>query len=155
MLERPGSIMSRRTVIGSGLIAVVAVGAGCRVASQQRFDGTELTVREAFDAANAGDIFLVDIRTPEEWMRTGIGKGAHPIDMRSSDFIASLDSLTGARKDAPIALICARGVRSARLSSALATAGYTNIKNVPEGMLGSRSGPGWIDTGLPVTPYEG
>lgn len=155
MLERPGSIMSRRTVIGAGLIAVVAVGAGFGVASQTRFDGPELTVREAFDAANAGDIFLVDIRTPEEWMRTGIGKGAHPIDMRSSDFIASLDSLTGVRKDAPIALICARGVRSARLSSALATAGYTNIKNVPEGMLGSRAGPGWIDTGLPVTPYEG
>jgi len=95
MLERPGSIMSRRTVIGAGLIAVVAVGAGFGVASQPRFDGPELTVREAFDAANAGDIFLVDIRTPEEWMRTGIGKGAHPIDMRSSDFIASLDSPPG------------------------------------------------------------
>ena len=149
------SIMSRRTVIGAGLIAAVAVGAGYRVASHQRFDGSKLSVRDAFEAAQAGDILLVDIRTPEEWKQTGIGQGAHPIDMRRSDFIASLDSLTGARKDAPIALICARGVRSAKLAHALTGAGFTNIVNVPEGMLGSRAGPGWIASGLPVTDYNG
>ncbi|WP_420557317.1 rhodanese-like domain-containing protein [Roseovarius sp.] len=151
----PKRTMTRRTVIGAGLITATAVGAGYRVASHQRFDGSELSVRDAFDAAQAGDVLLIDIRTPEEWRETGIGQGAHPIDMRRSDFIAALDSLTGARKDAPIALICARGVRSARLGRALVNAGYTNTVNVPEGMLGSRAGPGWIASGLPVTNYDG
>ncbi|WP_428513612.1 rhodanese-like domain-containing protein [Roseovarius sp.] len=151
----PKRTMSRRTVIGAGLITAVAAGVGYRVASHQRFDGSELSVRDALEAAQAGDVFLVDIRTPEEWRQTGIGQGAHPIDMRRSDFIAALDSVTGARKDAPIALICARGVRSARLGRALVNAGYTNIVNVPEGMLGSRAGPGWIASGLPVTSYDG
>lgn len=74
--------------------------------------------------------------------------------MRHAGFIAELDALTGARKDVPIALICARGVRSARLSIALTEAGYTRVINVPEGMLGSDVGQGWIETGLPVTAYD-
>ncbi|MGK7651083.1 rhodanese-like domain-containing protein [Roseovarius sp. B08] len=119
------------------------------------FDGPAYSARDAFEAAKAGEIILVDIRRPDEWSRTGIGQSAHPIDMRHTGFTAKLDALTGTRKDVPIALICARGVRSARLSIALTEAGYTRVINVPEGMLGSNAGPGWIETGLPVTPFDG
>ncbi|QFT94876.1 molybdopterin biosynthesis protein MoeB [Roseovarius sp. THAF9] len=154
MTGKPASRLSRRALLGAGMGIAAAAGVGWAVWSRPQFDGAALSVRDAFEAAKAGDIILVDIRRPDEWARTGIGQGAHPIDMRHAGFIAELDALTGARKDVPIALICARGVRSARLSIALTEAGYTRVINVPEGMLGSDVGQGWIETGLPVTAYD-
>ncbi len=154
MTGQPASRLSRRALLGAVLGVGTAAALGWAVWPRPQFDGAALSVRDAFDAAKAGGIILVDIRRPDEWTRTGIGQGAHPIDMRDAGFIAHLDALTGARKDVPIALICARGVRSARLSIALTEAGYTRVINVPEGMLGSSVGPGWIETGLPVTAYD-
>ncbi|MEM7317821.1 MAG: rhodanese-like domain-containing protein, partial [Pseudomonadota bacterium] len=112
--------------------------------------GGQLNVTEAHAQATAGDIVLVDIRRPDEWQATGVGEGAHPIDMRRPDFVEALVRVAGPDLDRPIALICARGVRSARLSLALTEAGYTRIIDVPEGMLGSRAGPGWLDAELPL-----
>ncbi|MEM6482663.1 MAG: rhodanese-like domain-containing protein, partial [Pseudomonadota bacterium] len=40
-------------------------------------------------------------------------------------------------------------------TSALRDAGYQKVIDVPEGMLGSFSGPGWLKTGLPVGAYGG
>ncbi|WP_246227641.1 rhodanese-like domain-containing protein [Roseobacter ponti] len=114
-------------------------------------DGNALSPGEAHDLAARGDILLVDIRRPDEWVRTGVGEGALPIDMRRADFIDELLVRTGGRTDVPVALICARGVRSRRLSARLESAGFTEIRDVPEGMLGSGAGPGWLDRGLPVT----
>lgn len=142
--------MSRRVFATAGFAIAAVAGTGWSVWPNASYEGGELSVEEAYETASAGEIILVDIRRPDEWARTGIGDGAHPIDMRRDDFVASLDTLTGADKSVPVALICARGVRSARLSNALSEAGYTKIINVPEGMLGSRAGPGWIETGLPV-----
>lgn len=105
---------------------------------------------EAQVALERGDILLVDIRRPDEWAATGIAKGAVPIDMRREDFVAALAAYTDADKSRPIALICARGVRSRNMSQALKAAGFTNIIDVPEGMLGSGAGPGWLARGLPV-----
>ncbi|MCA0872454.1 rhodanese-like domain-containing protein [Seohaeicola saemankumensis] len=118
------------------------------------YDDQALSVRQAHERAMAGDIVLIDIRTPQEWRQTGIAEGARPIDMRRDDFLAALRGAAGPDPAAPIALICARGVRSARLSLQLSAAGYGNIMDVPEGMLGSRAGPGWLASGLPVQPYE-
>jgi rhodanese-related sulfurtransferase len=70
--------------------------------------------------------------------------------MRDKDFVAQLLAKVSS-KDAPVALICARGVRSRGLSRRLIQAGFTNIIDVPEGMLGSGAGPGWLGAGLPVT----
>ena len=110
-----------------------------------------LTATEAFAKAATGKITLIDIRTPEEWAETGSGAGAKRLDMRRDDFNVALDKLLGGSKSKPIALICARGVRSSRLSRVLREAGYTNIIDVPEGMLGSYAGPGWLAQGLPVS----
>lgn len=146
---------TRRLVLFGGAAAVAAGGVWWWRATPPHYGGAKLTVAQAHQAAASGDVVLVDIRTPREWAQTGVPEGAHPIDMRRDDFLAALSRAAGSDKGRSIALICARGVRSARLSRALTEAGYTNIVDVPEGMLGSGAGPGWLKTGLPVVSVEG
>lgn len=143
---------TRRRLLWVGGIAALAVGAGVvgMATTRDRFAGTEMTPPEALAAARDGTIHLIDIRRPDEWAETGIPQGATPIDMRRDDFVAALLQATGGARDVPVALICARGVRSDRMSARLAAAGFDRVVDVPEGMLGSRAGPGWLERGLPV-----
>ncbi|WP_425080347.1 rhodanese-like domain-containing protein [Ruegeria arenilitoris] len=147
---------TRRWVLLGGGAAIVA---GFAVREYrlipQDYAGDRLSVQDAYQQAVSGDVLLVDIRTPREWQTTGVGQGAHPLDMRRDDFEQALAQLTGGDRNAPVALICARGVRSARLSNRLTEAGFTNIMDVPEGMLGSAAGPGWVRAGLPVEHNTG
>jgi len=150
--------LSRRKVLIAG--AALAAGGAAFVALDGRnlfyaaltedFAGDTLTAPQAHDKAQSGTITLIDIRRPDEWAATGSAAGAIRLDMRRADFTDALTAAVGGARDAPIALICARGVRSARLGNALRTAGFTRIIDVPEGMLGSSAGPGWIGRGLPV-----
>ena len=107
-------------------------------------------MQTAHRLATEGDIHLIDIRRPDEWEKTGSGEGATRLDMRRDDFVDELIALTGGDRSAPVALICARGVRSARMTNRLVAAGFTNIIDVPEGMLGSKAGPGWLKSNLPL-----
>ncbi|SLN44100.1 rhodanese-like domain-containing protein [Pseudooctadecabacter jejudonensis] len=138
----------RHLVFGGAAAALLATGAVVSSGFAQSSDGPTLNPVEAHAAAGAGEILLVDIRRPDEWNATGIGEHAVGIDMRDEDFI---DQVLAARQaDQPIALICARGVRSARMTARLKDAGIGPIIDVPEGMLGSFSGPGWVGRGVPV-----
>lgn len=109
---------------------------------------------DVLSSVRDGRLLLVDVRRPDEWERTGLAEGALPIDMRRPDFV---EAVRQARLDAtqPVALICARGVRSQRLTTRLIDAGITPIVDVPEGMLGSFAGPGWLKRGLPVVAWTG
>ncbi len=118
------------------------------------YTGADLSVSLAHEQAVAGEITLIDIRRPDEWRKTGVGEGAAPLDMRRKDFIEALSVLVDGDLDTPVALICARGVRSAKMSKRLSAAGFTRIIDVPEGMLGSRAGPGWLGSELPTHPYQ-
>ena len=150
--------MDRRAFIGAG--ALIALSAGGFVAADgqnlfytaitEDFPGGVIDAPDAHAKAVAGEIILVDIRRPDEWKKTGSGEGAHRIDLRVPDFAERVKAAAGGNVDAPIALICARGVRSARTSNQLLNAGFTNIIDVPEGMLGSAAGPGWLNRGLPL-----
>jgi len=150
--------MTRRVF---GLLGVTAaVGATVfaaqwfNIAAQADGDGL-LTVEQAHAAAVAGKILLIDIRRPDEWARTGLGEGAVPIDMRREDFVDALLARTGGARNVPVALICARGVRSRHMTERLNAAGFTQIIDVPEGMLGSGAGPGWLRAGLPIVDWTG
>ncbi|MCB1339995.1 MAG: rhodanese-like domain-containing protein [Pseudooceanicola sp.] len=146
------TFLTRRT-FGLALLA----GAGGLVVWRQTrptYEGEALSVMEAHGEAVAGRIVLVDIRRPDEWSLTGIGEGAQPLDMRRKDFESALAELLTDRA-APVALICARGVRSARMATRMTAAGFSRVIDVPEGMLGSSAGPGWLAAGLPVRPYTG
>jgi len=114
---------------------------------------TAMTTAQAHKAAGRKDILLVDIRRPSEWRRTGIGQFATPIDLRDPAFITKIRAAQSSA-DQPVALICARGVRSAKTSARLTEAGFANVVDVPAGMLGSRAGPGWLKSNLPIVRYE-
>ncbi len=152
---------ARKSRRGFLLFGVAAVGGSGLFAANwfnifaEAGENGALTVGQAHQSALSGDILLVDIRRPDEWRWTGIGEGAVPIDMRREDFTQALLEQTGGDRSKPVALICARGVRSRRMTRLLTEAGFTAIIDVPEGMLGSGAGPGWLGAGLPLVPYTG
>ena len=117
-----------------------------------------IDAREALARTTTGDLTIIDIRRPEEWQATGLPEGAVGATIRfgrgDGGFLARIREVTGGRKDAPIALICAQGVRSAYAASLLGRHGYTQVHDISEGMLGSQAGPGWLDRRLPVDSCE-
>ena len=117
--------------------------------------GGMIGVNEAFKRAAEGSIVLVDIRLPSEWRQTGVGVNAIAITMHQSiyKFVDQLKKAAGGNK-LPIALICAEGVRSAAMQRTLRQYGFQGVIDVQEGMVGGKTGPGWIKAGLPVTPYD-
>ncbi len=151
-------MVKRRYLLAAVLITLVGAGAFATetgrgllwAAITESTTAQVMSPVEVHAAAKRGDLLLIDIRRPDEWDATGSGEGAHRLDMRRNDFVVALESLAGGRRDSPIALICARGVRSAYLSNRLKEAGFTRIIDVPEGMFGSSTGPGWLVRGLPV-----
>lgn len=140
---------SRRQVLVAGAIVASGVSAW-GFWPNAGHAGNTLTPAEAHQKAINGQITLVDIRRPDEWARTGSGAGAHRLDMRRSDFLIQLEALVDGDRSKPVAVICARGVRSDRMSQQLVSAGFTHVIDIPEGMLGSRAGPGWLARNLPV-----
>ncbi len=113
----------------------------------------------AHDQAQAGQLTLIDIRTPAEWRDTGVPEGAVRIEMKRpggpGGFVEEVLTQVKGNRDAPIALICRSGNRSGQMQQALTAMGFTQVYSVDEGMGGSRVGPGWIRRGLPVVPCKG
>lgn len=142
-------LTTRRAFLVGGAIALGA-GGGYLWWTRMPFDGATIDPPTAHQMAVAGNLLLIDVRRPDEWAATGIGEGANPLDMRRDDFVQALTDLAGGDKSRQIALICARGVRSNRVAQRLIDAGFTRIIDIPEGMLGSDAGPGWLQRGLPV-----
>lgn len=141
--------LTRRMFLG-GAFTISAGSIAWSQINKLPFDGEAIDPPTAYKLAQSGAITLLDIRRPDEWAKTGSGQGAHKLDMRTKDFITALDILLSGDKTKPVALICARGVRSNRMSEKLKKAGFSKIIDVPEGMLGSKAGPGWIKRKLPL-----
>lgn len=137
--------MPRRWSALSIAILALSALAGCA-----REPGPTLSAPEALAAAQQGRLTLVDIRTPQEWRQTGIAQGVERIDMRDPKFERILLARVGHDKNAPIALICRTGNRTAKMQAILREAGFTNVYHVAEGMAGSPYGPGWMARGLPM-----
>ena len=115
--------------------------------------GDTLSVDDAFTMARHEEIILVDIRSRGEWVETGIASAARPISMHERQFLSRFLTIAEEANGQPIALICATGGRTAWLKTELSRRGITNLVDVPEGMMGSAAGPGWLRAGLPVKPY--
>ncbi|MCC2112868.1 MAG: rhodanese-like domain-containing protein [Hyphomicrobiales bacterium] len=113
-----------------------------------------LTANEAHRRATEGELLLVDIRSPQEWMQTGVGEGVLPITMHQNDFLDRLLEAVAGDRGRAIALICATGNRSRWLQFQLNSYGFSAVEDVSEGMLGSSAGPGWLNRGLPTASPE-
>ena len=149
------AVTRRRVTLGL-VTAVAGAGVGYSALRDEDMPAgvSSMSPPEALAAVEAGKVVLIDIRRPDEWTATGVPIGAVPIDMRRDDFVEAVRAELAAQGK-PVALICARGVRSRRMSRVLHEAGIAPIVDVPEGMLGSASGPGWLKRGLPVVAWTG
>lgn len=148
--------LTRRRAVQVLIVTAVAGTVGASVYQSRALPegGMQMTPPEALAALRAGSVVLIDIRSPEEWAMTGLAEGAVPIDMRRPDFVEAVRDILGPQ-DRRVALICARGVRSRQMTRLLLEAGIAPIIDVPEGMLGSPAGPGWVKRDLPVVTWTG
>ncbi len=112
-----------------------------------------LAPAEALELAQKRAAYLIDIRRPDEWQKTGIAAPALAMDLRQPDFFEKLKALRESDPNKPIILICARGVRSANMRQRLQEMQVDKVFDVPEGMLGSGAGAGWIARGLPLRSF--
>jgi len=118
-------------------------------------DSKTISVKAAHARALAGEIVLIDIRHRSEWRSTGVGSSAVAISMHEPGFLERVKAAVKGDKSRPVALICAAGVRSKRMSEVLIREGYKTVIDVSEGMLGGFFGGGWLRAGLPVRPFSG
>jgi rhodanese-related sulfurtransferase len=109
---------------------------------------------QAGAALAAGDIVVLDIRSPEEWAETGVAKGAWPVTLHDEGFANRLFAAREMAAGRPVALLCATGGRTDYVMQALRKGGYDGFVDVSEGMMGSVLGRGWIAAGLPVVSAE-
>jgi rhodanese-related sulfurtransferase len=140
--------MNRRTtIIGLALTASL-----CSTVVHAR-PAEIISARKAAKLSEKNALLIIDIRTPSEWRRTGIAVSAWPLSELDPQFSGRLLSLVNYDRGHPIALICARGGRSARLRVKLKQAGFTRVLDIAEGMSGSGWGPGWLAQNLPIKRY--
>ena len=119
--------------------------------------GPEISPAEAHRRAQAGEITLIDVRSPKEWRDTGTPEHALLITMHGKKgvdgFVRGVEAAMDGDKSKPVALICAAGGRSSRLQSQLEKQGFTTVFDVGEGVEGGLFAKGWKDRGLPLVPY--
>ncbi len=139
----PANAISRRQLL-SALVLLPALG---------QADSTDynLSVSFAYNSVVAGQLLLIDIRTPHEWRRTGIPEGAFGIDMESKDFYKDLLALANKYPSRKLALISTTGGRSAYLSRYLGRRGVT-MYDVPGGIIGKSNS--WKSRSLPFNKYR-
>ena len=122
------------------------------LASPAAWAEPDVSAPEAFAAAQAGSVKVIDIRTPGEWRQTGVVPGAGRVDFYRGPevLLAAVLDMVGGDRSKPIALICRTGNRTTHAQKFLQAHGFTRVFNVKEGMVGSAAGPGWLKRKLPV-----
>lgn len=102
--------------------------------------GRELLVQAGRPAAQwAGDgRLLVDVRGPGEW------EAGHIPGARNAALPGLPDALADVDRDAPVAVVCQTGYRSAAAASVLRRAGFTDVLDLTGGTAA------WIEADQPV-----
>jgi rhodanese-related sulfurtransferase len=158
--ERRGGKAARRHFLGiaAGVLLLGMVGPSTgEFARAQTAPQRPLAADEAEAMVEAGDLMLVDVRSPREWAETGVPKGAETITFHDPEglaaFVEKIVKASGGDLGRPVGLICAAGVRSSYAYRLLQERGFTNLYNVGEGMFGNPNyGPGWLKRHLPTEP---
>ena len=102
-------------------------------------------------ALQRDNAILIDIRTPEEWRKTGLIQGSQPLTYFDAQghydtaaWLKQLNQLSG-DKNRPIVLICRSGHRSEQVGNLLAKdLGYGQVYHLQTGIKG------WLEQHKPV-----
>ena len=141
-------LVQRLSVAASAALLLLSVNACSREGPPT------LSAPDAYAQAQAGKLTLIDIRRPDEWRQTGVAQGAIRVNMLHPQgpqgFVRQVLAEVDGNMDAPIGLICRTGNRTPHMQKVLQEAGFTQVINIKEGMVGSAAGPGWLARGLPV-----
>lgn len=112
------------------------------------------TVSSSDFAKAASGVTLFDIRQPKEWAETGIPEIAKGVTLQRPDFVEAVLAAVGGDKTKPVAVICRSGTRSKAGAEQLVAAGFTNVTNIGDGMIGRDGvGVGWLAAKLPTRAY--
>ena len=145
-------LVQRLSVAASAVLLLLSVNACSRESPPI------LSAPEAYTQAQSGKLTLIDIRRPDEWRQTGVAEGAIRVNMLHPQgpqgFVRQVLAEVDGNMDAPIGLICRTGNRTTHMHKVLRDAGFTQVINIKEGMVGSAAGPGWLARGLPVEPCK-
>jgi len=150
----PGGAIGYARRMPRSLIAIVALCLWPMLAAA----GT-LAPETAKTRADQGELTVIDVRLPQEWAQTGLPEGAKGVSLQNPatfevrpGFVADVLRAVDGNRERPIALICARGNRSAFARDLLERAGFANVHDISEGMIGGENGPGWLARDLPIEP---
>lgn len=146
--ENSAAQVSRR----AALLSLAAMAATPTLLAAQTYE--IWSVGDAHDALQTDLIRMIDIRSRQEWTKTGVAEKAWPISLHDARFSERLFAARTLADGRPIALICATGGRSGNVMRSLRQANYSGFIDVSEGMLGSARGPGWIASGLPILEID-
>ncbi len=117
-----------------------------------------IAAADAYARSQAGELIIIDVRSSYEWRQTGIPAGARLATVHNrqgiAGFLKEVIAIAADDRNKPIALICARGGRSAAAANYLRQKGFTHVYDVSEGMLGRDEHPGWLKRELPVEPCD-
>ena len=123
---------------------------------EQRKENTSglenVSVQEAKKMIEKGDVFVLDVRTPDEFNSSHINEATLiPVSNAFGSNLSS-DSLLKTRIDEvpkkKILVYCKTGRRSDTASIMLVNAGYSQVYNMVGGITA------WIDAGYPVVSSE-
>ncbi|MCD4800047.1 MAG: rhodanese-like domain-containing protein [Methanococcoides sp.] len=98
---------------------------------------TDVSVHEAKNMLDEGNVFLLDVRTESEF-NSGHLEGA--VNIEVSQLGSQLDEVPA---DKVILVYCRTDVRSVRASKTLVNAGYTDVYNMKGGVTA------WMSAGYP------
>ncbi|MFK7857261.1 MAG: rhodanese-like domain-containing protein [Granulosicoccus sp.] len=108
----------------------------------------------ALEQLRAEGVAVIDVRRQDEWERTGMIPGSHPMTFFDAKgrydakaWLAQLDTIV--KPDQPLVLICAHGVRSAKIAGLLdKRLGYSKVHNVTLGISE------WLKERRPVDEFN-
>ncbi|MEM9683742.1 MAG: rhodanese-like domain-containing protein, partial [Pseudomonadota bacterium] len=143
---RPPRQTSETVITVGRLWPAWCIPLGLLFAALTLFDGGALASEKIISAPtaqkrlSAGELILIDIRSPKEWSETGVPMGARAITMHNPKgkraFLEAIKTAVNGNQSQEIALICAVGGRSRWAQGFLTKHGFTNVTDVSEGMLG-------------------
>ncbi|PID94420.1 MAG: hypothetical protein CSA95_03100 [Bacteroidetes bacterium] len=98
-------------------------------------------VYDAFSAMLEGEVYLLDVREPEERHHGMFGESENILYHPMSRII---DTFYGIPKDKPVVVCCESGVRSMKVANLLLKQGFPHVANLDGGFME------WQQQGMPV-----